>query len=343
VQPPSLDRLDGILKHVSRSFYLSLKILPQSLRCPIGLAYLFARAADTIADTALISPGERLHYLEQFRSLFQTYDATVLTDIGAALIGPQQIPAERELLAALDQCFAVYYTCHQADQARIGQLLLTLIQGMLLDLTIFPHEYDGRVVALKTRDELDRYTYYVAGCVGEFWTEMHVAHRPSLARWNVDAMKQRGVRFGKGLQLTNILRDLARDLRIGRCYIPREDLAPYRLEPTDLLNPTCIARVRPVLQELLAVTLEHYRAGWTYTLAIPRREVQMRLACAWPLFIGFQTLDLIAKADNLLDPTTTVKISRRVVYRLLFGSGLLIFSNCALNRYAQHLRRPLCL
>jgi farnesyl-diphosphate farnesyltransferase len=343
VQPSSLDRLDGILKHVSRSFYLSLKILPRSLRCPIGLAYLFARAADTIADTALIRPGERLPYLEQFRSLFQTYDATALSDIGAALIGPQQVPAERQLLASLGQCFAVYHTCHQADQARIRQLLLTLTRGMVLDLTAFAHEHDGRVVALKTRDELDRYTYYVAGCVGEFWTEMHMAHRPSLARWNVEAMKQRGVCFGKGLQLTNILRDLPRDLRIGRCYIPLEDLARCGLEPTDLLHPTCIARLRPVLYELLALTLDHYRAGWAYTLAIPRREVQMRLACAWPLFIGFRTLDLIARADNLLDPAMTVKISRRAVYRMLLGSGLLIFSNRALDRYAQHLRRPLSL
>src|SRR5262249_6404901 len=134
MQPPSLDRLNGILKHVSRSFYLSLKILPRSLRCPIGLAYLFARAADTIADTSLISPEERLRYLEQFRSFFQTHDAGALSDIGAALIGPQQIPAERELLASLDQCFAVYQTCQQADQVRIGQLLLTLTQGMRLDL-----------------------------------------------------------------------------------------------------------------------------------------------------------------------------------------------------------------
>jgi farnesyl-diphosphate farnesyltransferase len=67
----------------------------------------------------------------------------------------------------------------------------------------------------------------------------------------------------------------------------------------------------------------------------------MRLACAWPLFIGFRTLDLVARADNLLDPTITVKIPRRAVYCMLLASGLLIFSNRALNRYAQHLRRPL--
>ena len=54
MQHPALDRLNALLKRVSRSFYLTLRILPRSLRTPIGLAYLFARAADTIADTALI-------------------------------------------------------------------------------------------------------------------------------------------------------------------------------------------------------------------------------------------------------------------------------------------------
>ena len=341
MQPSSLDRLNDILKRVSRSFYLSLRILPQSLRGPIGLAYLFARAADTIADTTLISPSDRLTLLEQFRNLFQRYDAGILAVLRGALVRSPQNSAERELLSSLDECFAIFQACTQDDQDRINRLLLTLTQGMVIDLTTFPAEDDGRVVALKTRQELDQYTYYVAGCVGEFWTDMHVAHRRSLARWDPEVMKQWGIRFGKGLQMTNILRDLARDLRIGRCYLPLEELTPYGLSPEHLLEPSAIADVRPVLHELLALTLDHYRLGWSYTLAIPRREVRMRLACAWPLLIGFRTLDLVARADNLLDPSVTVKISRAAVYRMLISSGLLVLSNRGLRHYAYHLGRPL--
>ena len=46
----------------------------------------------------------------------------------------------------------------------------------------------------------------------------------------------------------------------------------------------------------------------------------MRLACAWPLLIGFRTLDLIARADNLLDPNVIVKVSRtrRLSYSPVF-------------------------
>jgi farnesyl-diphosphate farnesyltransferase len=339
VRQPSLDRLNIILKRVSRSFYLSLRILPRSLRAPIGLAYLLARAADTIADTALISPADRLTLLEQFRSLFQRYDATTLAVLRGALVGPQYIPAERELLSRLDECFVVFQACAQDDQARISRLLLTLTQGMVMDLTTFPSEDDGRVVALKTRQDLDQYTYYVAGCVGEFWTDMHVAHRSSLAGWDVEMMRQWGLRFGKGLQMTNILRDLAHDLRIGRCYLPLEELALRGLTPEHLLEPSAIARVRPLLHELLALTLDHYRRGWAYTLAVPRREVQMRLACAWPLLIGFRTLDLVARADNLLDPSVTVKVSRAAVYSILLSSSVLVLSNRGLRYYAHYLGR----
>jgi len=45
------------------------------------------------------------------------------------------------------------------------------------------------------------------------------------------ALLRDGVRFGKGLQLVNILRDLPRDLRQGRCYLPTERLARVQLTP----------------------------------------------------------------------------------------------------------------
>lgn len=341
MQQPSSDRLNSLLKSVSRSFYLSLRVLPHSVRGPISLAYLFARAADTIADTTLLSPTQRLTHLERFRGLFREYDATVVSSLRGALLEPQAHAAERALLAALDHCFAAYHACDQADQVRIGRLLLTLMQGMVMDLTTFPQEHEGRVVALKTRADLDQYTYFVAGCVGEFWTDMHIAHRPSLASWPVETMLQRSIRFGMGLQLTNILRDLPRDLRLGRCYLPHEDLARCGLEPADLLDAASIEQIRPVLLKWLRLTMEHYREGWAYTLAVPRREVQLRLACAWPLLIGLCTLHLIGAAPNLLDPHQVVKIPRLAVYRILLSSGLLVGSNWGLSRYARLLSPPL--
>ena len=332
------DLFGDILKRVSRTFYLSLNVLPRDVRRPVGLAYLFARAADTIADTRLISREKRLEYLELFRSEVRENESNRIREVTEALTGPQKIPEERELLARLEECFAVYRALDPADRERIRDLILTITQGMQMDLTMFPGEEEGQLVALKTRDDLDSYTYYVAGCVGEFWTEMHMAHHPSLKDWDVAEMKKRGVRFGKGLQMTNILRDLSKDLRLGRCYLPQEDLETLGLAPSDLLDRQAIDRVRPLLHSLLEVTLAHYREGWNYTLAIPRQEVRMRLACAWPLLIGLKTLALVAQSKNLLDPVATVKISRGEVYRLLLRSLTLIGSDRSLTGYYQALR-----
>ena len=62
--------LGNLLPQVSRSFYLTLAILPPAVRTQVGLAYLFARAADTIADTDLIAQSERIIYLKNFQKLF---------------------------------------------------------------------------------------------------------------------------------------------------------------------------------------------------------------------------------------------------------------------------------
>jgi farnesyl-diphosphate farnesyltransferase len=241
-------------------------------------------------------------------------------------------------LSRLPECFAGFRELDKADRDRVWRLLFTITEGMIWDLNTFPGEDEGRLVALEKREELDRYTYHVAGCVGEFWTEIHMAHRPRLAAWDVEEMKAKGVRFGKGLQMTNVLRDLARDLRNGRCYLPRNDLARLGIEPADLLDPGAIRRVRPLVTELLALTLDHYDAGWDYTLAIPRPEWRMRLACAWPLLIGLRTLGRLAESPNLLDPNEEIKIPRSTVYAILLRSLLLVRSNHLLAAEAKRLR-----
>ena len=46
--------LTSLLKEVSRSFYLTMRVLPSAIRPQIGLAYLLARTTDTIADTEIV-------------------------------------------------------------------------------------------------------------------------------------------------------------------------------------------------------------------------------------------------------------------------------------------------
>jgi len=325
-----------LLRQVSRTFSLSLGVLPKSLRAPIGLAYLFARAADTIADTRLVDGRDRVDLLKALRqALAASGPVPALTGLAAA----QANLGERRLLERIAECFEALDRLAPDDAARVRGVLATITEGMIFDLTRFPGADARALQALETLDDLDRYTYLVAGCVGEFWTEMHVAHRPRLARWDLPVMKARGVRFGKALQMTNVLRDLPRDLRIGRCYLPRRELAALGLAPADLLDPRSADPVRPLIGRLLQGTLDHYEVAWQYALEIPRAEIRMRLACAWPLLIGLGTLELLAGSRELLAPERRSKLSRAAVRGILARSAFTVWSNRTLAADGARLRR----
>jgi farnesyl-diphosphate farnesyltransferase len=209
---------------------------------------------------------------------------------------------------------------------------------MVFDLTRFPGEDAAQLAALDTVEELDRYTYLVAGCVGRFWTELHVAHRPRLAHWDLAVMSEAGIRFGKALQLTNVLRDVPRDLRHGRSYVPAKELAALGLTPRDLLSPAAAARARPLVVRLVRTAVEHYDVAWRYTAAIPRREARMRLACAWPLLIGLATLGKLSTHPSPLTAEPPVKLDRAAVRRILARSTARVWSTSALGRDVQRFR-----
>jgi farnesyl-diphosphate farnesyltransferase len=139
-----------------------------------------------------------------------------------------------------------------------------------------------------------------------------------------------GVRFGKGLQLTNVLRDIPKDLRRGRCYIPETLLQQVGLKPADLLEPGVLPQFKPVLIQLLRLTLDHLDRGWLYTMSIPRREWRIGLACIWPILFAMRTLRQISVSAGVLDAGMTIKMTRGEVYAEMaltaaaFGSRLLL-------------------
>lgn len=304
---------------MSRLFYTTLVVVPADVRDQIGLGYLFARAADTIADTELIDRSRRLEFLSQLKAQFVSDQISwsQIRDIQRAMSPLQQDSSERVLLERLEDCFRLFQECSSEDRRRVQRLMKTLTQGMEMDLSRFPGQSVEDLVALKTIDDLDRYTYYVAGCVGEFWTDLMCAHRKALASWNVKYMSDVGVRFGKGLQLTNIVKDVAHDLQNGRCYIPETMLSEAGLTPRDLLDQTNLSRFRPVLSKLVRMATEHLDQGWMYTMSIPRHEMRLRLSCMWPILSAGESLKLVLHSPDLLNPKVKVKIPRRKVYQIL--------------------------
>ena len=328
--------LGPLLKSVSRSFYITMRVLPAGMRDPIGLAYLLARAADTIADTSLIAPGQRMELLLSLRNQVNgAPDEAALTRM-AAEVGSQQADSdEKVLLESLGAALTVLSQMSESDREAVRDIVSTLTKGMEFDLHTFPDESSGRIVALREFSELDQYTYMVAGCVGEFWTKMTYAHVPGAFRGNPEVVLSRGIRFGKALQMTNILRDCGKDLRIGRCYLPSTMLDQFGLSPQDLLLPQTSLAARPLLFELVGKTLDHFREAVEYTLSLPAFAVRLRLACLWPVLIGLETLLLLVSNDEWLDPAKVSKIRRGDVYRIIAFSVPLVASNRLLRLWME--------
>jgi len=289
--------LNDLLKQTSRSFYLTLRVLPGRVRPQIGLAYLLARTADTIADTGLVPVEQRLEALQRLRELIS--GASIAPLNFGELAQHQGAPAEKLLLEKVEDSLALLQTLSPADQQLVRAVLDTITGGQELDLRRFAGASQENIVALETAADLDDYTWRVAGCVGEFWTKMCRAHLFPRTRLDDAQLLADGIRFGKGLQLVNILRDLPADLRQGRCYLPQDKLNPAGLLPETLLSPINEARFRPLFHEHLDLAEAHLAAGWRYTNTLPFSQFRVRLACALPILIGVKTIERLRAASGL--------------------------------------------
>ncbi|MFM7026484.1 MAG: squalene/phytoene synthase family protein [Limnohabitans sp.] len=307
------------LQGVSRSFALSIRVLPAALREPVGLAYLLARTADTIADTTSQPAPQRLALLGSLQHAIDTADdhpqlALALCDFARHVPDPH----EKALLERGQDCLEALARLPAPDQSVIRQVLAAILEGQRWDL----HTLDGPQRGVQTRDEVERYTWQVAGSVGEFWTRMGELH---LQQWHTGTtaeLLQWGANYGKGLQRLNILRDAHRDLYAGRCYFPAEELHPLGLDHNHLCNAVRMGDRAP-LQQLAPLLTEWHRIteallhdGLRYSLALRGRR--LRLATALPCLIGIRTLTLLRQAgpQALL---SHIKLPRTEVRKLLLA------------------------
>ena len=316
--------LNELLKQTSRSFYLTLRVLPAAVRPQIGLAYLLARTTDTIADTEIVPLAQRLEALQKLRERILGQSSAPLNF--GALAEKQNLSAEKLLLEKVEESLALLPTLSPADLKLVREVLTTITSGQELDLRRFGQiaqtgasATGQQIVALETAAELDDYTYRVAGCVGEFWTKICRAHLFPDAKLDEKQFITDGIRFGKGLQLVNILRDLPADLKIGRCYLPTQRLDEVKLLPEVLLSPANAQKFLPLFHEYLDKAESHLAAGWRYTNTLPFGQFRLRLACAWPVLLGIKTIEKLRVA-NVIELQQRVKVSRGEVWQIIFRS-----------------------
>ena len=322
-----------LLASVSRSFYLSIRILPAPLRSPIGLAYLLARASDTIADSTTIPVATRLRHLGALWQMIRTGDVAGLEELRQEISSPHD--GECTLIACLGDCLSWLASVGQKDRGEILGVMEKIIRGQTLDLTRFGE--DGPIIALQSAAEVEEYAYLVAGSVGEFWTRLCLHHLPNCSELGLADLRRLGVNFGKGLQLVNILRDIPADLHAGRCYLPENELRAVGTSPAPLLHdPT---KAQPVFDLWHARASLYLEDGFRYISAL--RSPRIRAGCFLPWYLGVQTLKLMAKTSPLT-LNEKVKVPRSTVHRALALAVPVAFSNVALRSLCpdQYRKKP---
>jgi farnesyl-diphosphate farnesyltransferase len=317
-----------LLTGVSRSFVLTIRALPRGLRRPVGLAYLLARASDTMADTATAPVEARAECLRAFAGMLVRERGDIFARLKE--IRPQN-PAEQALLGNLARLTAAVEGLPAEDRGEIVTLLRKIARGQELDLKRFPDA--GMVRGLETAEELDEYTYLVAGCVGEFWTRICGAHLPRYGRVGEDELCGLGRGFGKGLQLVNILRDLPEDIGNGRCYLPMRELREAGVADAGELRGD-LRRAGPVFEVWKGKALCYLEEGRRYIEGI--RPWRVRFACLLPWALGVRTLKLIGERSPL-ERRERVKVGRKEVARMMRRAVWGAVSNGAVRSWGREI------
>ncbi|RPJ34253.1 MAG: hypothetical protein EHM17_07255 [Verrucomicrobiaceae bacterium] len=286
-----------LLKGVSRSFYLSLRFLPGPMRGAASLGYLLARTSDTLADSAAAPAEARLLCLDWFHR--------ALTGDEVPPRWPGQVrnavsdPWERALLEKSDDLFAWLERLPAAEAQLVREVVAIIISGQKLDLERFGAADREQAAALSNDAELEDYAWRVAGCVGAFWTKLgFLTLGETFSKQPAEPLIGRGIAYGKGLQLVNILRDMAQDLAHGRCYLPLPD-------------PHDTQRLLEMRLRWLDRAGEWVGEGFVYADALVSRR--LRVASVLPAMLARETLDLLREAPF----QTRVKVPRSRVYLAL--------------------------
>lgn len=275
------------LRRVSRTFALSIRTVPAALRPAVEVGYLIARLGDTVADHSTVPPDDRRDRLAQIRAALTSgqVDPVPFVALADSLDpGGRSVAAESQLLRGIESLLTRHRALDLADRAAVEAVVDQLLRTMEAELTWF---FIDRRGPFRDSAQLLAYAEGIAGCVGAFWTRLLVVHRCGVTSAAERSLARIGRRYGRGLQLVNILRDQRQDALRGCQFIPDGDRASWwKVAHFDLL------------------------AGYAYARRLPRRAWRLRFATLLPAVLGLATLDRLRSTVQVASAPTPPKISK---------------------------------
>lgn len=323
IHQADLEYQTHILPGVSRTFALTIPVLPEGLAEVVTNAYLLCRIADTIEDDVGLSNEQKTAFHRRFVKIVQGgADAEAFAATLAPLLSERALVTERDLIENAASVVRVTHGFSTAERAALTRCVSIMCTGMP------EFQRNKSLRGLKNLDEMGRYCYFVAGVVGEMLTELFCLRSSELAR-DRDELMRLAVSFGQGLQMTNILKDVWDDREAQSCWWPRSVFgSEFALERLDELAGS--DAFRKGLYELIGVAHAHLRNALEYTCRIPAEEVGIRRFCLWAIGLAVLTLRKIHRNPGFRSGAE-VKVSRRSVKATVWTTNMVLGSNRALR------------
>ena len=324
-----------ILPAVSRTFALSIRVLPGPLGRAVLAAYLLCRIADTLEDEPSLPAEVKASLLDELQRCFD--DAAAADAFPARVAAISGEPAHVRLTRHADLVFVLYRALSAATREHVRRWVGEMIAGMRKFVLLYPHG-----IRIQSLDEYKEYCYYVAGTVGYLLTDLWHEHAPSIGERQYGVLREKCRAFAEALQTVNILKDVATDAeQENSIYVPEQLLVEHGSSHAQILAPDRLRGTRAALATLVQLAHHDLEGARSYLLLIPRRAVPIRLFCVLPLLFAYATLRDLTQIPQALARREVVKISRREVKSLTLFGFLVILSNRGLGWLADRaMRRP---
>jgi len=262
----------AVTRHHAKSFYFSSIALPPGKRRRAYAVYAFCRHLDDVIDRAADA--------DRAADGLKAFTARVCEGMAT-----EEDRAAHPWLPAFEdttRACAIPAAC-----------CLDLLHGVCLD---------RRPMEVETEAELKSYCYYVAGVVGLMMTRIFGLEDRS--------QEPRALALGEAMQLTNILRDVAEDLRLGRVYLPREELARFSLDRAFLERGQVTPEWRAFMRFQIARARQAYTACEPGIAALPDDGSRRTVRLMRTIYAGI--LDAIeAAGDDVFSARRSVPFARK--------------------------------
>jgi geranylgeranyl pyrophosphate synthase/phytoene/squalene synthetase len=326
-----VDFCRAILPRVSRTFALSIERLPESLANSVRTAYLLCRLVDTIEDEAGMAPHAREELFDLFGEVLT--DDTCSPEAFESAATTHQLggsAGETELSRRAGIVFRVFRDLPIGERRIIRRRLLEMAGGM----RTYCRRGDtvGRL-RIRDLDDLECYCYFVAGTVGKLLTDLFFLAVPGLDDQECAIVADCAVSFGLGLQMVNVVKDVAEDAQRGACFLPESLAHEQGIELDAILEPESRGAGLAVVRAVCERARGHLERAKAYTLAWPAKGGQaIRLFCTVPLVLALMTLDEVVTGNDTLLAGATPKVSRQQVAELLLRAEQSVGDDGALRQ-----------